>query len=116
MTLEKGFPRQLLDSSRDERYEYFKDKTIRHDKLTRVHEQVKKAVHYAPRGSLILNWTWTVPSLAIVGELSTITTSATRPAIEFSMAMMPPSLCFLSAAILITSLKLAQQITAVSFP
>lgn len=53
MTLEKGFPRQLLDSSRDERYEYFKDKTIRHDKLTRVHEQVKKAVHYAPRGSLI---------------------------------------------------------------
>lgn len=53
MIEESGFPRQLLDSSQEDKYQYFKQKTIKHTKLTHIDKQVQKAVKYAPQGSLI---------------------------------------------------------------
>lgn len=50
----KTFPRELLSRSKDERYEYFRNKVIGHDRLLEVDEQLLHAIRYPSDVSLIL--------------------------------------------------------------
>ncbi len=50
----KTFPRELLQQSKEERYMYFKNKVIGHDRLLEVDDQVLHAIRYPTSISLIL--------------------------------------------------------------
>ena len=50
----KTFPRELLQQSKEERYEYFMSKVIGHDRLLEVDEEVLHAIRYPTSISLIL--------------------------------------------------------------
>jgi DNA polymerase III delta prime subunit len=50
----KTFPRELLQQSKEERYMYFKNKVIGHDRLLEVDQVVLHAIHYPTSISLIL--------------------------------------------------------------
>jgi hypothetical protein len=50
----KTFPRDLLSRSKQERFNYFKNKVLGHDRLLAVHGQLERAFLYPPGDSLIL--------------------------------------------------------------
>jgi type II secretory ATPase GspE/PulE/Tfp pilus assembly ATPase PilB-like protein len=50
----KTFPHELLQQSKEERYMYFKNKVIGHDRLMEVDEEILHAIRYPTSISLIL--------------------------------------------------------------
>ena len=50
----KTFPRDLLSRSKQERFNYFKNKVLGHDRLLNVHDQLMRALLYPTGDSLIL--------------------------------------------------------------
>ena len=48
------FPRELLSRSKEERFNYFKNKVLGHDRLLDIHEQLMRALLYPTGASLIL--------------------------------------------------------------
>ncbi len=50
----KTFPRELLQQSKEERYMYFKNKVIGHDRLLEVDQEVLHAIRYPTSISIIL--------------------------------------------------------------
>jgi DNA polymerase III delta prime subunit len=48
------FPRELLSQPKQERFHYFKNKVLGHDRLLAVHGQLERAFLYPPGDSLIL--------------------------------------------------------------
>ena len=48
------FPRELLSQTKQERFNYFKNKVLGHDRLLFVHDQLVRALLYPPGDSLIL--------------------------------------------------------------
>src|SRR5258708_3925873 len=55
MNTEKSvFPRELLQQPKEERFTYFRNKVIGHDRLLEVDDQILQAIHYPSGKSLIL--------------------------------------------------------------
>ncbi len=50
----QAFPRELLSRSKEERFNYFKNKVLGHDRLLDIHEQLMRALLYPTGASLIL--------------------------------------------------------------
>jgi thymidine kinase len=50
----RTFPRELLSRSKEERFNYFKNKVLGHDRLLDIHEQLMRALLYPTGASLIL--------------------------------------------------------------
>ena len=48
------FPRELLSRSQEERFSYFKNKVLGHDRLLDIHDKLMRALHYPTGDSIIL--------------------------------------------------------------